>query len=206
MTTVFIAGNLSATDWHAARDAAQNANDPTEWRKIFDRFFLQRLALRYLSPIETLQSNGTRMGEGFTIASIQCALIEFLASTRCGKNYRYGQKDDALHYSRSGKIFTDFLSSQKPFSAFFDAATAKSFYEDVRCGLLHEACTKGGWTIWAESSSKSATAIDPAEKVLFRDDMQKVILQYIAHYREEVSSDAHLRQAFLRKMDHLFQP
>lgn len=43
-----------------------------------------------------MQEHGTLTGEGFAIAAVQCALIEFLESTEQGINFSYGQGPKCL--------------------------------------------------------------------------------------------------------------
>ena len=92
-------------------------------------------------------------GEGFSIVALQCSLIEFLASTLEGKSYKYcpskAVKCDVHEYCNSKALYIRFLRSEHPFSQYFNEATARDFYENVRCPLLHEARTKGRWRILA---------------------------------------------------------
>src|SRR5436309_15778844 len=84
-----ISGWKTRADWQAAKTTLVVGGDPVTWRGVFQDFFRTRLDLRYLIPIKILQDNGTFSGEGFSIAAIQCSLIEFLESTVQGINYRY---------------------------------------------------------------------------------------------------------------------
>jgi hypothetical protein len=197
--TVFIAGNLTAADWASARDSLTTHGTPDDWKALFDTYFQQRLELRYLNPIKTLQQNDRYAGEGFTIAAIQCTLIEFLAAARLGKTYRYGQPETVEYYSNSSKMFINFLATESPFNRFFDAVSAKAFYENVRCGLLHEAQTKGGWTVRAGNGAN--VGVDPTGKVVYRNNLQSAIQEYLVRYREEVCNASTLQQAFIRKFN-----
>lgn len=197
----YIAGWKTAQDWRCLKTELEGSNPP--WQAAFETFFVRRIALRYLNPIKLLQEHGTFEGEGFSIVAIQCTLIEFLAATRLGKSYRLVKKGepplDNFEYSNSSDVFIDFLSSAKPFSAVFTHALAQAFYRSVRCGLLHEARTKDGWTIWAKGSD----LIDPAGKVVFRDNLQAAIDSYINSYGRDLVEDPHLQSAFIRKFDSL---
>ena len=85
--------------------------------------------------------------------AIQCSLIEFLEATRLGKTYRRPTKAQPLgqyEYFTSGDVFAAFSFKRSPFSKTFNEEAAEDFYLNVRCGLLHEARTKGGWRIWAD--------------------------------------------------------
>jgi hypothetical protein len=88
-----IAGSLTTDDWKAFKPTLA-ANDKAQWEKAFVDYFHTRLHLRYLDPIKVLQDNGTFQGEGFSIAAIQCSIVEFLESTVQGKSYRFLRKGD----------------------------------------------------------------------------------------------------------------
>ena len=196
---LLIAGNLRPSDWHERKRRLLENSDEKLWAQTFEEFFYQRLSLRYLKPIHTLQNEGTCLGEGFSIVTIQCALIEFLAATKEGKNYRF--KNPGEHeYRESGKLFTKFLLTESPFNGWFvKLEQAEEFYANVRCALLHEARTKGGWRIWASGE----IAVDPGNRLVRRDALQKGIDKYIEGYGRILSVDLGLQRAFIRKFDNL---
>jgi hypothetical protein len=202
---IYIAGSKTTDDWKAFRPSLTPAGDPEVWQTAFAEYFHTRLAARYLDPIKVLQDNGTFQGEGFSIAAIQCSLIEFLESTVQGKSYRLLRGGPPLgphEYSRSGDMFESFLVNREPFNTTFDAATAHDFYEGVRCGLLHEARTKNGWVIWAKHGSRIIDA-NGAQKILYRDNFQKALLDFVTWYRSALTSDSAIQEAFVRKFDSL---
>jgi hypothetical protein len=174
------------------------------WEKAYEDYFVQRLRLRYLDPIKVLQENGTYQGEGFSIVAIQCTLVEFLESTLQGVRYRYlgrGESPGEYEYSSSREIFTQFLTTRKPFSDYFDNSLAMEFYVNIRCALLHEACTKNGWRIWAKNSH--GKIVEAERKIVFRDDFQNAFLTFIQTYKHELMLNPSLQQAFIRKFDSL---
>jgi hypothetical protein len=198
-----ISGSRTAADWKTFEERLVKEDSQELWAEAFEEYFKQRLELRYLKPIRILQGGGWQ-GEGFSIVTIQCALIEFLAATKIGKNHRHLKKKETLgehEYSRSSGIFSNFLATDPAFQPFFDAASAEEFYTSVRCGLLHEARTKNGWTIWATSGGKGP--IDPARKIVFRDDLQSTIDAFITDYGFELLSNKDLQAAFVRKFNNL---
>lgn len=197
-----IAGKLTGDDWSAAKGKLTVGGDQGMWAKVFEDFFRQRLQLRYLEPIRVLNTNGTWEGEGFSIVSIQCALLEFLAAARAGKKYRYLRAGEMLgphEYNRSGDLFRDFLSNVAPFSTWFDAASAADFYQSVRCALLHEARTRNGWRLWVSGSAP----IDAARKIVYREALQSAIDDYVDAYGRDLTTDQALQEAFVRKFDDL---
>jgi hypothetical protein len=203
----YIAGWKTADDWRAMKQQFVNNGDAALWKKAYDEFFVARLNARYLEPIRVLQENGTFSGEGFSIVAIQCSLVEFLETTVRGVSYRYTRDPKTLgphEYSSSSTVFTEFLRSREPFRHHFDEATAVAFYENIRCGLLHEARTKGGWRIWAESTDGSI--VDPNKKIVYRNDFQTAFQTFITSYGIDLPQSADLQAAFIRKFDALCLP
>ncbi|ATG46330.1 hypothetical protein CEW89_01350 [Celeribacter ethanolicus] len=196
-----IAGNRTVGDWKAQRDQLSQGATVELWEETYVKFLKTRLYTRYLGPIDWLKDQTN--GEGFTIVSIQCALIEFLAALKVGKNYRFPQNGEQLsahEYSKSKELFCDFLSSSEPFKEWFVSEdVAVDFYANVRCGLLHEARTKGGWKIKASGD----VAIDYDKKVVYRKQLDDAIREYLCNYKEKLKSDPDLQAAFIRKFNHL---
>lgn len=204
---VRIAGKKTVRDWQQFRGQLVPGGDPKVWRRAFHAYFNTRLSLRYLKPITVLQGNGTLQGEGFSIVAIQTTLVEFLESTIQGVSYRYRRRSDPplgpYEYANSGMLFVAFLSTRQPFARGFNAHLARDFYENVRCGLLHEACTKGGWTIHAKSPAGSV--VSAPDKIVYRDTFQAALLEFIGWYKMTLPSDIALQEAFIRKFDSLCQ-
>lgn len=201
-----IAGEKTVADWDAMRGGLTGSSDPAAWTDAFEDFFKRRLEKRYFEPIRAIAVIGKDAGEGFAIVALHCSLIEFLAATLKGETYKFQKNGkpplNRFEYSNSSKIFVDFLESNEPFKSMFSkAGTALDFYKSVRCGLLHEARTKGRWKI--RVSGSAAQAIDVNGRVVYRDKMQGVFDQFVDWYGRQLPKDAKLQQAFIRKFDSL---
>jgi hypothetical protein len=194
-----IAPGKTKDDWAKFAKLLVPGGDANVWAEAFDTYLLARLQSRYLRPIGMVRDKGTWEGEGFTIVSIQCALIEFLAATRAGKNYRHKNARPPHEYQNSRKLFVDFLFQTAPFDKLFSEGEAGDFYSNVRCALLHEARTKDGWIIWATG----AVPVDCHKKIVHRDSFQAIIEGYINDYGIALTADASLQEAFVRKFDDL---
>lgn len=206
--TTYIAGEKTVADWNSIRALLNNFNDKTLWLKVFDDFFLTRLKDRYLDPIASIKQDGCYTGEGFSIMTIICSLIEFLETTYKGLNYRYRRNGELLigqyEYSASGQIFVDFLTTKNPFAAHFNNQVASDFYSNIRCGLLHEARTNGIWTIWGKSNSSKLIENTATKIIVYRDDFYEGIDSYIKNdYKTELLNSNDRKAAFLRKYDKL---
>jgi len=201
-----IAGWKTAAQWLQCRATLQAGADAATWIKAFNDFFVTRLDSRYRYPIKVLQDNGTFQGEGFSILTIQCSLIEYFESSIQGKNYRFARRGQQLgqwEYSKSQEIYVSFLCTRPPFDSHFDKALAEDFYQNVRCGLLHEACTKGSWLVRARDLSDAEAIVDRKQKIVFRDGFQIALDKFVDWYRKELAIDAEMQHAFIRKFDDL---
>jgi hypothetical protein len=194
-----LAPGKTKDDWTKLAQRLTPGRDSDLWAEAFDSFLLSRLRSRYLKPIGLIRDKGSWEGEGFTIASIQCALIEFLAAIREGKNYRHGNPQGPYEYSGSRRLFVDFLFQTAPFDQLFSKGEAEDYYSNVRCALLHEARTKDGWIIWGSGT----VAVDCKNKIVYRDSFQRLIEQYIDDYGLALTTNATLQEAFIRKFNDL---
>lgn len=195
----FIAPGKTKNDWVKFAKLLVPGGDANVWAEAFNTYLLARLQSRYLGPIGMLRDKGRWEGEGFTIVSIQCALIEFLAATRAGKKYRHKNAQSPHEYQNSRKLFVDFLFQTAPFDKLFSEGAAGDFYINVRCALLHEARTKDGWIIWVTG----AVPVDCKKKIIYRDSFQATIEGYINDYGLALTADASLQGAFIRKFNDL---
>lgn len=91
-----------------------------------------RFKNRYLKHLHTIDS-------GFLKMAICCLMIETLESFKQGVESTEGK-------GIGKKMFKDFFNSEKvAFPGFCDIY--RSFYSNIRCGILHQAETKKAWRI-----------------------------------------------------------
>lgn len=199
-----IAGNLTAASWAIRAAELRKSSTPELWRQTIQQYLDGRLHPRYLQPIGEMEKLNKFQGEGFSVVTIQCALIEFLAALREGVKYKREKPDPNNHeYSGSKRLFVKFLGTVPPFSTSI-GAEAEGFYDDVRCGLLHEGQTKNRWLIKKRDGKCLATVISAGpQKTLYWSALQCEIMGYLSGYRIALENDAGLQAAFLRKYDHL---
>lgn len=202
--TLKIAGSRTIGDWVALRKSLEkNPSEESLWREAFG-FFESRITTRYLNPIEAIERGSDIEGEGFAITAIICSLIETMETFRLGKAYRRASRekplDNETEYFRSQEIFEDFLKKHEPFKAYFSTGDlATSFYENVRCAVLHEAATRGGWRIRIDTSVLLEVRGDSF--VLNRNLFVQAITQYMSVYKTELLLSNELKSAFIRKFD-----
>lgn len=205
-----IARRKTVNDWSIQKKILEDFNNSDAWTKAYIDFFLTRLNDRYIDPIMSIKGKGPDIGKGFSIMAIICSLIEFLESTYQGKNYRYREKNDppletTTEYGNGGSsaIFISFLTKRTPFDIYFNRDLAKDFYEKVRCGLLHEARTKGKWIIGVKTSTKKIIENKEGMNVIFRDNFFEAIIMFIEQYKIDLLDSNDRKEAFIRKFDNL---
>ena len=206
-----IAGHRSDRRW--ARLKAQLQANPSRklWESAYQNFYLKRIETRYLNPIRAIGKSDTESGEGFSIVALLCTLVEFLESCERGFNFHFvgrtGYRLQQYEYSEStaSTYFRDFLRNRAPFSQEFPANLIDGFYRDVRCGLLHEARTKGGWMI-STRSSKALVHQKRTSIVLYRHRLLACFEQYFQDYRHRLLMVQATQEALIRKFDFLCLP
>lgn len=202
--TTRIAGNKTVLDWKNLRNQIRtDFNNSNLWNEAFD-FFEERLETRYFKPIKDIKENDQYNGEGFTITAILCSLIEFLESTFTGEIYRYCRDNQLqeFEYNRSKQKFILFFENRLPFNTIFTPANglATQFYENVRCGLLHEASTKGNWTIRIDNNS-NFYEFRNGDHVIDREIFEDKIRAFLLNYKILLLADNNLKSAFIRKIN-----
>lgn len=199
-----IAGALTVADWQKLSVALRgDMGNAILWEQAF-RYFEERLKTRYLNPIEHIEQQSNIEGEGFAIAAIICSTIEALESFYQGKSYRRATKsaplDQNTEYFKSQPIFESFLKNREPFKNHFSTpGLATEFYENVRCAILHEAATRGGWKI--RINTNSLIEQQGGQWILNRALFVQAVKEYMENYKQELFSSTGLKEAFIRKFD-----
>jgi len=107
--------------------------EKTRNRRAIAAFIRSRFEERYLTPADV--RNKTRRN-GFAMMALCCLTIEALESFKRGwPNTR----------QRSEQAFCSFFDTSRRFADL--RGHAPDFYKHVRCGILHQAETTGGWRI-----------------------------------------------------------
>ena len=202
-TKICIAGNKTIADWHELKQKLQTKKfDESAWDQAKSLFDL-RLQRRYFDPIEAIRaksSDGSPQGEGFAICTLICSLIEAIETFYQGTNFSIKpSKPYEYGFGSSRSIFRNFLTKRKPFDSYFDESLADDFYHNVRCALLHEACTRSGWVINIRGSE--SISIKGKAKSLNRSLFVSDLKECIKLYKEQLYKSSSLREAFVRKFD-----
>ncbi len=184
-----------------------------------------RLKNKFFAPVEFMLAKKAHKGEGFAILTVQCTLIEMFAAFRVGKIYNYN-KTAPYEYNQSKKMFISLLHTAPIFQDHFYTLNlkgnpitntpynAEGFYSEVRCGLMHEARTKGNWRI---NTAPKITDVKNERHFIratngnlhiYRTVLHYRLLAYLDSYKAELRqvspNGIDLRKKFARKMDNLF--
>lgn len=217
-----IAGSLTISNWLELSNNLKCDSDD-DWSLAF-QYFEERIITRYINPIKSILDIGDNLGEGFAVVNLQCSLIETIESFINGCNSEYNRKirktqwkkDTNIIFNSNKEIFKSFFDKRKPFVDYDKKIDGVEFYQDVRCGLLHETQTKNNWKIKCDSS-KSALAYDEVkngdkvEKIIYRENLQLALEELILNYKKAIInrtifdefSACELRNNFRDKFNHI---
>lgn len=188
-----IAPDYTAEEWNALDLDGGNEGD---W-EVAIQVFSSRIHARYIDPVDILidveselESNKRRFG--FTILAIDLLLMETLQAFKDGL-------PDTIHKSR--QVFKKFLQESPNFSPYFpDDGSRQKFYEEFRCGILHQAEVQGKTLVWSLGELYEQ-ADDLA--IINRNEVHAKLKQDIAHYIDALKNpqNVELRNNFLLKMN-----
>lgn len=218
---------LDKNTWKKLRIDLNNSYEYNEkWDKVIN-LFKQRIDNFYFEPIQKILNPNLRKGEGFAIVTLQCALIEMLAAFKYGKIHNRSKKesDPSYEYRDSAKYFLKFLKTESLFENHFftlhrngvkqgnQPYKAEDFYNNVRCGLMHEARTKKDWLITAKKQTVTPNKIfietnTENNKEIHRTNLHAALKEYfnnsyISELKKESKEGNKLRRFLARKLDHM---
>jgi len=146
--------------------------DEVNNREEIARFVFDRFHQRYLLPFRMMNKN---FKSGFSQMAVCCLMIETMES------FQNGWSDTREIYDDQGKkiggriIFENFFNRYKEFDKF--KGLGKNFYDNVRCGILHQAETKKGWRI-----GRRGALLEPATLTInstkFRMELENALRDY----------------------------
>lgn len=164
-----------------------------DWREGI-RIFADRIEGRFLKVVAMIECYEHA---GFAVMALDCLLVETLQQFREGK--------EETPRAKSKEYFVGFLTD-KAFGSFFTREMAERFYDQIRCGILHQAETKensklriGVDTPLVEPTSDGRGLI--INRKLFHHRLVCVFEEYLASLGD--SSQVELRENFRKKMDHI---
>lgn len=139
-------------------------------------FIYERHYRRYVKPFEFDDEAGAYrkyFKNGFAIMANCCLLIETLETF-----YRGREK------SRNELNFLKFFTRDNGFKEFATDDMPTQFYKHIRCGILHQGETTGGWAIDRDSQRLLDKSNRRINSVLFAVQLKKSL----AVYRDELKA------------------
>jgi hypothetical protein len=162
-------------------------------------FVRERYTERFFEPIRCLQTApASEQCYGFSIMALCCLLVETLQCYREGlpattktEHARLAPLERSLTVPRHcalpasrepGDVFKAFFAACQR-KELFPGVDASAFYEDIRCGLLHQAQTKNEWRILV-----IGPLWDAANKTLNRNEFVEATERHFHYYLSELRS------------------
>lgn len=152
-------------------------------------FIFQRLYSRYLKPFLFVDEKfRAQFKNGFSIMANCCLLIETLQSFKNG----WGDSN-----RRSGQAFKQFFTTERNFSIF--KSREQEFYVNIRCGILHQGETKGGWTVNRNGTNIFDDKTLVVDSVAFAKELETSLKNY-SYNLKSAKWDSELWNNFRKKM------
>lgn len=164
-----------------------------DWQKAIV-IFEDRIRGRFLKFIDLIKDCEF---SGFAVLALDCLLIETLQQFREGEEKTPRQKSE--------KYFVRFLTKTS-FSEFLTEDTAKKFYDQIRCGILHQAEVKENSLVRIRQNEPLVKSTEDDKGVvvnrkLFHEQLVKVFEEYLSCLRDPSNKDE--RGKFKKKMDYI---
>lgn len=152
-------------------------------------FIYHRLHSRYLKPFQFNDKVFVeQFKNGFSIMANCCLLIETLQS------FKNGWEDSS---NKSSLAFKEFLSTETNFLVFKNKE--KEFYTNIRCAILHQGETTGGWKINRDGVHLFDSTDYVVDSIIFSRELEKSLRAYCEKLKTE-QWDSEIWDNFRTKM------
>lgn len=207
--SIKISKSFTVKDWKELRSKLLTSEN--HWEEAY-RIFEDRINSRFFNPIEKIKTDGKNEGEGFSIALISVVLLETIAAFELGKIYKTNKEGiSPCEYYSGIKLLKEFLKNSKIFAPHFTSNTKiQNFYENIRCGLVHEARTLKNDVIISNNSNKNSQSNliyfnDNGEGRLNRDLLLLKIREHIVENKSIICENKsfNIKNNFILKMDEI---
>jgi hypothetical protein len=153
-----------------------------------------RIQGRFLNAIDRLKSTDCEIfGAEFSIMAIACLLIETL------QQFYLGVKATP---QPNIKAFISFFLTSEHFKEDFRERSAKIFYEDIRCGILHQAQTKRNSQL-TRTGNEMVLEIENGIRVNVDMFCMSLNCEFTDYITKLKSGDFETRIKFIKKMKYI---
>ena len=178
-----------STDW-PLNLADRNSLD---WTKAIE-IIQERFEARFLKQVEVLIAHPEkeiRVNSGFVVMSIDCLLVETLNQFYLGLKKttdKYERSNNNANYQWNWQAFRDFFHHSSYFPDFKgNDEIVKTFFNEIRCGLLHQAESKTNSLINIQNRQMVIPVVDGdyskgiiINRNLFHEALRKEFDRYIS--------------------------
>lgn len=163
------------------------------WDKAID-IFEDRIRGRFLDFIKLIEG---KIYAGFVTMALDCLLIETLQQF-----YDGNEKTP----SREVKIYFKKFLTTSSFKACFDEEIADMFYDQIRCGILHQAEIKDNSMLLIRRDLPLVSYTEDKKgliinRKLFHQQIESEFKSYLSRLR--LAEEKELREKFRKKMNHI---
>lgn len=189
--SIRIAGEYTCEDWKKL-DLSDDASK--DWDTAVD-IFKTRMDGRFLNIIDGIKGKNY---SGFVILALDCLLIETL------QQFKKGEKQTP--YRKSEKYFVEFLTETDFKEHFYNEDMAKKFYDQIRCGILHQAEIKENSIILKREGIPLVQYTDDKKGLIInRNIFHKKLVKEFESYLSKLKNPKEkvLRENFIKKMNYI---
>lgn len=181
-----ISPQYSSTDWFAL-----SIQDENHWQQAV-KIVRDRLTGRFLKFADTCLRDPY---SGFVVLALDCLLAETV------EQFRAGIVDGS---GKSRKLIKRFLARPR-FQPYFDEDARTHFFEDIRCGLLHQAEAKEMWLVRRDRSVMLEKVELGRGFIIDVKKFHEAVRCSLQDYLDElaVPENDKLRANLWKKMDHI---
>lgn len=182
-------------------------------RKALADFIYNRLYGRYLKPYD-YDSDAYRKyyKNGFAIMGSSCLLIESYVSFSEAKFRKTKDLSRQCfgHFFTTEKRFKEFAAGGRQkdgtISTKKQGGTPNEFYDNVRCGILHNGETRNGWTISRNPKKPLFNRVTKEiNAVKFANNMKAILKSYKLKLQSTNPPDTELWPTFLNRLNDLIE-
>ena len=181
-----ISPKYTSADWDAL-----SIGTPSDWSHAAD-IVRDRLEGRFLKFVNSWLCDPF---SGFIVLAVDSLLAETIEQFRAGETEGKG---------KSQYYIEQFLSGQR-FQPQFDEDARRSFYVDIRCGLLHQAEAKNMWRVRRGQKEMLRKLTEANGYIIDVERFHRAVQQTLQEYYVEIvdPSQKTLRANLWQKMDHI---